>query len=88
MHEYLDPRLLQDPRYAIHRRNCSTFSKCGINYFGSSKSINDMKEESDKEKYLLDFANDMVDKVTNKCLIICSYYQSTMVALLYFHTTL
>ena len=69
MHEYLDPRLLQDPRYAIHRRNCSTFSKCGINYFGSSKSINDMKEESDKEKYFLDFANDMVDKVTNKCLI-------------------
>ena len=24
--EYLDPRLLRDSRYAIHRRNCSTFS--------------------------------------------------------------
>ena len=24
--EYLDPRLLQDSRYAIHRRNCSSFS--------------------------------------------------------------
>ena len=24
--EYLDPRLLQDSRYAIHRRNCPSFN--------------------------------------------------------------